>query len=139
MATNKPPFDLRSEPSGLKTSKRVSIISYLDYPMPAGISRRISGTVASLRAANIEVEVVSPIFRTRKGAVSDSTRVDMRFLRAFGAERLPTKVLALLLFNLFAFVRILLSQKTSWQSSTKMSIVIQQLFWQRYSVLDALA
>ena len=91
-------------------AKRIAIISYLDYPMPTGISRRISGIAASLRDAKFDVEIVSPIFRTSRRTPSDGIRVDMRFLRVFGPERLPTKILALLLFNLFAFVKILASQ-----------------------------
>lgn len=92
-------------------TKRIAIISYLDYPMPTGISRRISGIAASLRDAKFDVEIVSPIFRTSRRTPSDGVQVDMRFLRAFGVERLSTKILAIVLFNLFAFVKILVSRR----------------------------
>ena len=113
-SNNKSTMGFHSRSAGMKLSKCVIIISYLDYPMPAGISRRISGTVASLRASNFEVEVISPIFRRKRGRVSGGTKIDLRFLSAFGAEKLATKIVALLLFNLFAFVRILIVRKELW-------------------------
>jgi glycosyltransferase involved in cell wall biosynthesis len=106
-------MNFHSKPSS-KQPKRVLILSYLDYPMPVGISRRISGIAASLRASNFEVEIISPIFRWRRGSSSGGTRIDLRFLCALGSEKLLAKIVALLLFNLFAFVRILIARKQLW-------------------------
>lgn len=93
-------------------TKRIVIISYLDYPFPAGLSRRIEGIVETLQARNIQMQVISPIFRsTDKSPRPNSFRIDMRFLRVLGTENLAGKIAALILFNCFAFVKILLSRK----------------------------
>ncbi len=92
--------------------RRVIILSYLDYPFPAGLSRRITGIVESMRAANFEADIISPLFRSID-MLDDprAVKVRMRFLRILGTERLPTKILALALFNLFAFVKVFVSRK----------------------------
>ncbi len=93
-------------------TKRIFIISYLDFPFPAGLSRRIEAFVENLNARNIEMQVISPIFRSSsRSPHPDSFRIDMRFLRSLGTENLAVKIAELVLFNCFAFVKILLSRR----------------------------
>jgi glycosyltransferase involved in cell wall biosynthesis len=87
--------------------KKLLIISYLDHPFGAGLSRRITGITSTLRDADFEVEVVSPVFRSAtRPQAEGNTIVDLRFLRALGENRLATKILALGFFCAFALVRI---------------------------------
>jgi len=93
-------------------SQGILVLSYVDYPSYVGLSRRISGILNSLHSSNIPYQVISPIFRSPDAPdLPQATRVDLRFLRALGPDRLVTKILALIFFSLFAFVKILVLRK----------------------------
>jgi glycosyltransferase involved in cell wall biosynthesis len=92
--------------------KLVAILSYLDYPFPAGLARRIDGFVDSLGNAGFVPRVICPAFRSANPSEAPHvTRFDLRFLRALGAERLLTKIIALIAFNLIAFARVIAVRK----------------------------
>ena len=87
--------------------KRVVILSYLDYPYPAGLAKRIRGIVESLDNAGFLPCVICPTFRYANAPEAPHvTRFDLRLLHALGAERLLTKIIALVAFNLVAFVKV---------------------------------
>jgi glycosyltransferase involved in cell wall biosynthesis len=92
--------------------KLVAILSYLDYPFPAGLARRIDGFVDSLGNAGFLPRVICPAFRlANPSEVPHVARFDLRFLRALGAERLLTKIIALIAFNLIAFAKVIAVRK----------------------------
>jgi glycosyltransferase involved in cell wall biosynthesis len=92
-------------------NKRVVVLSPLDYPFHSATSRRISGIVGVLNQAGVQAEVVCPVFRfsvlpTAQGV----TGIDLRPLQVLGTQNLIARVLALAIFNLAAFAKLLLSR-----------------------------
>ncbi len=65
----------------------------------------------SLNEAKFSTQVISPVFRSERQAEPYLWSIDLRFLRVLNPARLPTKILAWVLFTVSAFVRFLPMRK----------------------------
>jgi glycosyltransferase involved in cell wall biosynthesis len=92
-----------------KVNRRVIVLSPVDYPFYSATSRRISGIVGVLNHSGVRTEVICPVFRfSTLPALRGVTGIDLRRLRSLGAETLITRALALTIFNVVAFAKLLL-------------------------------
>ena len=92
--------------------KEVLIVSYLDYPYYAGLSRRISGLTKVLTTKGIKVRIVAPIARysiVLNDEVSYNVveRIDLRQFRSKNPEKFASKFVQWLLFSIKASVKVM--------------------------------
>jgi glycosyltransferase involved in cell wall biosynthesis len=94
-----------------KINSRVVVLSPLDYPFYSATSRRISSIIGVLNQAGIQAEVVCPVFRfSVLPTVHGVTGIDLRRLQVLGTQSLIARGLALAIYNLAAFAKLVTSR-----------------------------
>jgi glycosyltransferase involved in cell wall biosynthesis len=97
--------------SGERVNRRLVVLSPLDYPFHSATSRRIAGIIGVLNQARVRAEVICPVFRSSTlPTLQGVTGIDLRRLQVLGAQSLITRVLALAIYNVAAFARLLLAR-----------------------------
>jgi glycosyltransferase involved in cell wall biosynthesis len=94
----------------LQKSKRVLILSYLDYPFYAGMSRRISGLAGMLLQNNVGVKVLAPIARSptviKPDLDAEGIQVERIDLRSFSSKgNSGSKLIQWLFFTIIASIK----------------------------------
>ncbi len=86
--------------------KFLVVLSYLDFPYYAGLSKRIEGLTTPLLHNGVKPVIISPQFRQGSPLPypGDLIRIDLRKMRRFSIFSKLVKLLVLILFSLISFI-----------------------------------
>jgi glycosyltransferase involved in cell wall biosynthesis len=96
-----------------KNYKNHLLISYLDYPYPAGLSYRIDGISNVLSSKGIKIKILAPLARSNNFTDNnlnyniDIQYIDLRKFRSCNPEKKTSKFILWLLFSFFATIKVI--------------------------------
>lgn len=96
--------------------KEILMISYLDYPYPAGLSTRITGLANTIARNGFKVDILAPIARGDKNLPEKEQtknycveRINLKNLGRSNPDKFGPKLLQWLIFSIIASFRIVKS------------------------------